>query len=54
METAIVTLQSVLGQDLKPTDIEVAMVTTDDPKFRVLSVKEIDEYLQRCSRESGG
>jgi len=49
VETAIVTLQTVLGQDIKPTDIEVAMVTTNHPKFRVLSVQEIDAYLQQIS-----
>jgi len=49
VETAIVTLQTVIGQDLKPTDIEVGMVTTKNPKFRVLSVAEIDAYLQQIS-----
>jgi len=45
VETAILSLQTVIGSDVKPSDIEVACVTKDAPKFRVMSVEEIDKRL---------
>lgn len=32
IETAIIALQTVVGSDLKPGDLEVAIVTTENPK----------------------
>merc|ERR1711934_383507 len=42
---AISVLQATLGMDLKPTDIEVGIVTTENPKFRKLPEAEIDAAL---------
>ena len=35
----------------KPTDIEVAIVTTDDRRFRALDEKEIEEHLTRIAEK---
>eukprot|EP01054_Gregarina_sp_Poly1_P002724 Gregarina_sp_Poly_1__2723@NODE_1750_length_3408_cov_354_567495_g1146_i0_p2_GENE_NODE_1750_length_3408_cov_354_567495_g1146_i0NODE_1750_length_3408_cov_354_567495_g1146_i0_p2_ORF_typecomplete_len253_score25_41Proteasome/PF00227_26/1_3e30Proteasome_A_N/PF10584_9/1_5e13Helicase_C_3/PF13625_6/1e04Helicase_C_3/PF13625_6/0_12_NODE_1750_length_3408_cov_354_567495_g1146_i024263184 len=43
--SAILCLQSTLGLDFKPTDLEIGLVTTDDPVFRRLSDDEVDTYL---------
>lgn len=45
MQCAILTLQTVVGSDLRPTDLEVALVTAQNTRFRVLSEEEIDEQL---------
>lgn len=49
VETAIIALQTCVGADLKPTDLEVAVVQTSDPTFRVLSTEDIDGHLSRIS-----
>lgn len=49
VETAIIALQKCVGADLKPTDLEVAVVTTENPKFKILSVAEIDGHLNKIS-----
>lgn len=45
LEIAITALQEVIGFDLKPTDIEVAVICADNLTFRTLSEKEIDTTL---------
>lgn len=45
IQTAIETLQNVTSQDFKATDIEVGIVTTENPRFRKLSPQEIEEHL---------
>jgi hypothetical protein len=49
IETAILTLQTCVGSDLKPTDLEVAIVTKDNPKFTVLTETEVDALLTEIS-----
>jgi 20S proteasome subunit alpha 1 len=49
IEAAILTLQTAVGSDLKPTDIEIGVVTKENPRFRKLTEKEIDEHLTAIS-----
>jgi len=49
VETAIVSLQTVIGSDLKASDIEVAVVTKQNPKFTVLAESEVESYLTSIS-----
>lgn len=49
IETAILTLQTCVGSDLKPTDLEVAIVTKENPRFTVLKESEVDALLTEIS-----
>eukprot|EP01015_Nassula_variabilis_P000476 TRINITY_DN1024_c0_g2_i1.p2 TRINITY_DN1024_c0_g2~~TRINITY_DN1024_c0_g2_i1.p2 ORF type:complete len:250 (-),score=54.12 TRINITY_DN1024_c0_g2_i1:126-875(-) len=45
IQLAISTLQTVLGSDLKATDLEVGFVSTTENKFRKLTEQEIESHL---------
>eukprot|EP00039_Didymoeca_costata_P018377 m.333203 g.333203 ORF g.333203 m.333203 type:complete len:247 (-) comp17096_c0_seq1:167-907(-) len=45
IEIAISTLSTVVSMDFKPSEIEVAVVSGDDPKFRLLTETEIEGHL---------
>lgn len=49
IETAIIALQTVVGSDLKPTDLEVGVVTRSEPRWRQLTEQEIDQQLAAIS-----
>jgi 20S proteasome subunit alpha 1 len=50
VQTAISTLQNVLSEDLKPSDIEVGVVRVEnDRSFTVLSNEEVDHFLTLLS-----
>lgn len=45
IKLAISCLSTVLGIDFKPIEIEIGVVSEDEPKFRALTQTEIDRYL---------
>lgn len=49
VECAISTLATLLGQEFKGMDIEVGVVSEASPRFRTLSVDEIEAHLTRLS-----
>jgi len=51
VELAISCLSSVLTADLKPNEIEIALVTADNPAFRVLSESEVEAHLSRLAEK---
>lgn len=51
IECAITTLASVVGQEFKSTDIEVGLVSLDQPRFRTLSIPQIDAILTKIAEQ---
>ena len=51
VEFAIEALQKVLGVDFKSNQVEVAVVTANNTKFRTLTEKDIDDYLTAISEK---
>lgn len=49
VQTAIAALQSVLSEDFKATDIEIGVVSAENPAFKVLSNEEVEEHLTAIS-----
>lgn len=51
IELAIGTLGQIVGQEFKSTDVEVGIVTLNEPRFRVLSIPEIDSILTKIAEK---
>jgi 20S proteasome subunit alpha 1 len=51
VQLAIQTLGSVLSSELKSSEIEVGIVSSKSPDFKVLSEDEIDAYLTSISEK---
>ncbi|KAL7748659.1 Proteasome subunit YC7alpha/Y8 (protease yscE subunit 7) [Sorochytrium milnesiophthora] len=51
IELAVTTLSSTLSADFKANEIEIGIVTEQDPRFRVLSEQEIDTHLTRITEK---
>eukprot|EP01135_Chromosphaera_perkinsii_P008097 Nk52_evm13s1129 gene=Nk52_evmTU13s1129 len=45
IEMAITALSTVVSSDFKPSEIEIGVVSKENPRFQILSEKEIDEHL---------
>ena len=45
VEIGIMAVQHILSSDLKPSELEVGVVTKDNPAFRTLSEHEIEAHL---------
>ena len=48
-QLAISTLQHVLGEEVKASELEVAIVTADNRAFRVISEAQVEEHLTAIS-----
>lgn len=51
VELAISCLSTVLSADLKPSEIEVGIVSIEDPVFRVLTDAELENHLTRLAEK---
>ncbi|KAG9130523.1 hypothetical protein Leryth_025244 [Lithospermum erythrorhizon] len=49
VQTTISALQSVLQEDFKANEIEVGVVSKENPVFRILTTEEIEEHLTAIS-----
>jgi 20S proteasome subunit alpha 1 len=45
VQLAITTLQSVLSSELKSNELEIGVVTKDNPRFRILTNEQVDAIL---------
>jgi len=51
IQLAITCLSTVLAVDFKPDGIEIGIVTKDNPTFRALTEKEVEEHLTKIAEK---
>lgn len=51
VELAIHCLSSVLTADLKPNEIEIGLVSNENPDFRILTEAEVESHLSRLAEK---
>ncbi len=51
VELAIETMQAIMGQEYKSTDLEIGVVSNSARKFRKLTEEEIESHLQALSKK---
>jgi len=49
IQMALATLQAVLSMDFKATDVEIGVVSKENPRFTLLTAQEIDAQLTRLA-----
>jgi len=49
VEVALNCFCTVMAQEYKPSEVEVAIVTKENPVFRILTEKEIDSHMVALS-----
>ena len=50
-QLAVTTLQNVLALDFKPNEIEIGVLSKDNPVFRKLTTAEIEHILTQISEK---
>lgn len=45
IQLAISCLSTVLSADLRPSEVEVGIVTKENPRFQILTEQELDKHL---------
>ena len=51
IKLAILTLQTVIGQEFKSNDIEIGVVSREHPLFAKLSAEKVEYYLNEVSKK---
>jgi len=51
IELAITCLSSVLAADLKPNEIEIGLVSSEERSFKILTESEIETHLSRIAEK---
>ena len=51
IKLAILTLQTVIGQEFKSNDIEIGVVSRENPVFGKLSSERVEYYLNEVSKK---
>jgi len=51
IQMAITCLSTVLAVDFKPNGIEIGVVSKDDPTFRTLTEKEVEDHLTKIAEK---
>lgn len=51
LELAITTLSNVLGQDFKAAELEIGLVSVQEPGFTIMSTDEIETILTRIAEK---
>ncbi len=49
IECAVTTLGTIVGQEFKGSELEIGLVSFDDPRFRTLTIAEIEAVLTKIT-----
>ncbi len=51
IKLAILTLQTVIGQEFKSNDIQIGIATKENPKFGKLAADKVEYFLNEVSKK---